>query len=1102
MRSDVARPNTAAILAGLKDFQRDTVEYVFSRLYGPHPTRRFLVADEVGLGKTLVARGVIAKAIDHLWDKKGRIDVVYICSNADIARQNVNRLNVTEAQEFVRTERITLLPTRIQDLQKNPLNFISLTPGTSFDLKSSLGHVQERVLLYRLLEEHWEFRGVAPRKVFQGNCTTENFVSMLARAGGTGGPTIDAGLANQFRQALDHRMEAERSGGHATLRERFDELCDLFRHVRDEAPADAREKRARWIGEVRTLLAASCLRALKPDLIILDEFQRFRDLLTDQSELGQLASDLFEYDDVRVLLLSATPYKMYTLAAESHDDNHYADFLRTLNFLQPAETGGFEGVLDDFRRELFRIGRGSLERLLALKCDLERRLRKAVVRTERLAVTHDRDGMLREVPRAGLTLTARDVATYPKLRRVAEALEAGEVLEFWKSAPFLLNFMENYEIKRAFWDALEVATSEEQLAGVLSKAPELLLPWKEVAAYQAVDPGHAGLRKLATDTVGTGAWRLLWVPPALPYYRVSGPFAAPGADRFTKRLVFSAWHVVPKTIACLLSYEAERAMMRSLEAEPKNTPEERKRRRPLLRFARSDGRLTGLPVLGMVYPSLTLASLGDPLALALDAKAAGRPLTADAASAAVAERLQPLVTALATPAAAGAEDEAWYWAAPILLDLARHGKATRTWFEDDDLADSWAGDESERDEGEDGEESLWHAHVAYARQLVAGGVTLGPQPSDLAHVLADLALAGPGVAALRALARVSGESGDRSRPLLRHEAGWVGHAFLHLFNLPEVTAMVRGLNGAEPYWRRVLEYSVDGCLQAVLDEYAHMLRDLQGKTGGTRERISEEVSAAAHTALSLRTSALGVDDVRATQRGTVRVESRTMRGRFAVRFGEERSDDSERGGNRAEQVRAAFNSPFWPFVLATTSVGQEGLDFHPYCHAVVHWNLPANPVDLEQREGRIHRYKGHAVRKNLAAKFGLTAVTTTGDPWDAVFAAGVRERPPGSSDLVPYWVYPLEGGASIERHLIAFPLSRDAARMEALRRTLAVYRMVFGQSRQEDLVSYLLTQLPPDEIAAVVDQLRIDLSPAGGAGEKPALRRESKPAETVVTATV
>ena len=59
------RPDTNAVLSGLKGFQRDTVEYAFERLYlAPDSTRRFLVADEVGLGKTLVARGVIAKAIE------------------------------------------------------------------------------------------------------------------------------------------------------------------------------------------------------------------------------------------------------------------------------------------------------------------------------------------------------------------------------------------------------------------------------------------------------------------------------------------------------------------------------------------------------------------------------------------------------------------------------------------------------------------------------------------------------------------------------------------------------------------------------------------------------------------------------------------------------------------------------------------------------------------------------------------------------------------------------------------------------------------------------------------------------------------------------
>lgn len=42
-----------------------------------------------------------------------------------------------------------------------------------------------------------------------------------------------------------------------------------------------------------------------------------------------------------------------------------------------------------------------------------------------------------------------------------------------------------------------------------------------------------------------------------------------------------------------------------------------------------------------------------------------------------------------------------------------------------------------------------------------------------------------------------------------------------------------------------------------------------------------------------------------------------------------RSADTDEVTTRAEQLRTAFNAPFWLFVLVTTSVGQEGLDFHP-----------------------------------------------------------------------------------------------------------------------------------------------------------------------------
>ena len=110
---------------------------------------------------------------------------------------------------------------------------------------------------------------------------------------------------------------------------------------------------------------------------------------------------------------------------------------------------------------------------------------------------------------------------------------------------------------------------------------------------------------------------------------------------------------------------------------------------------------------------------------------------------------------------------------------------------------------------------------------------------------------------------------------------------------------------------------------------------------------------------------------------------------------------------RPPEVRAAFNSPFWPFVLATTSVGQEGIDFHGWRHSVVHWNLPANPVDFEQREGRGDRYTGHAIRKNVAAAHRSAALAPgVMDPWTEAFEAAAAEDDHGLGDLTPCWIDP------------------------------------------------------------------------------------------------
>jgi hypothetical protein len=145
---------------------------------------------------------------------------------------------------------------------------------------------------------------------------------------------------------------------------------------------------------------------------------------------------------------------------------------------------------------------------------------------------------------------------------------------------------------------------------------------------------------------------------------------------------------------------------------------------------------------------------------------------------------------------------------------------------------------------------------------------------------------------------------------------------------------------------------------------------------------------------------------------------------------------------------------------------------------VYHWNLPSNPVDLEQREGRVSRYKGHAVRKNLASSLGLTQLIASGhegkDPWETLFQVASKNRPTGANDLIPYWIFEIENGARVERHVPMLECSRDIARYERLKKALAIYRLVFGQPRQQDLLGLLQGQNLSKE---TVDSLCISLAP-------------------------
>ena len=40
----------------------------------------------------------------------------------------------------------------------------------------------------------------------------------------------------------------------------------------------------------------------------------------------------------------------------------------------------------------------------------------------------------------------------------------------------------------------------------------------------SIDPAHPKLRELVSELIDDGLWRLLWMPPTLPYWPLEGPF--------------------------------------------------------------------------------------------------------------------------------------------------------------------------------------------------------------------------------------------------------------------------------------------------------------------------------------------------------------------------------------------------------------------------------------------------------------------------------------------------------------------------------------------------------------------------------------------------
>jgi hypothetical protein len=68
-----------------------------------------------------------------------------------------------------------------------------------------------------------------------------------------------------------------------------------------------------------------------------------------------------------------------------------------------------------------------------------------------------------------------------------------------------------------------------------------------------------------------------------------------------------------------------------------------------------------------------------------------------------------------------------------------------------------------------------------------------------------------------------------------------------------------------------------------------------------------------------------------------------------------------------------FRMPGYPLVLVSTDLLQEGEDLHTFCSVVHHYGLSWTPSSMEQRTGRIDRVRSHTERRLLSMKSAAEA---------------------------------------------------------------------------------------------------------------------------------
>lgn len=993
-----------------KGFQLATAQAALQTLTSEEGMRRFLVADEVGLGKTVVARTIIQELIKR---RRRPLVVFYVSSNLNIAHQNraklLELLPTEEEQKAASAaaDRLTLAANPRNRPSHEKLHLYTLTPDTSVPMyrrRGGFGRLEERALILRLLKGRFP---TLDTPSFSAKCRGNQ-----ARESSWNAALRQHEDLKGVRDLQDHFLEALAKDKHLSLT--TVDASSILHAAEQKRPSH-------FMGSLRTALAIAVLREVRPDIVIFDEFQKFREMLIDLPNASPdpitLALRGGRANGQGVILLSATPYRLYSSRQEeAAGASHHQDFFELIRFLfgpeskQPKE---IERAFLDFGGMMLAKETPDLKVLRQLRDEIQRRLRRVMSRTERpseMGQSVDANHPASEIRPEDLRVFRHWVARLQD----GQKAERGKIdlvsfaVPYWLSVPLPIQMLGSGYVAWRRAEKGRKRRDEPILRRIQRDHLEAPKSWP-----------HPQLRVL-NDVATPSRLALPWIAPSLPWWDLQGPWAAPGSNT-GKLLIFTRFKAVPPALASLLSYNLEATFANRLRGNYQRAGEAQP-----LQF--KENRPT-LPAL--FFPSPTLIAFTDPLR--------GEPADLTQIRNSMRRQVGQLLRDRLGVEIKKSGGRRPLWKLLPALERARESlmpeSGLPTWHE---LRGHWRSAAARQADAMQEVLRQW----SDAAQDGLGAIT----QSEVA-ALAEFALSGPGVVLGRSLYRFDPECITDSKYGKLLEASWIG--LRSYFNRSLFQAVLR--RRGQRYTHAIPEAVVAGNLESVLDEHLWIASKLDADA---ITRFPRDL---------MKTLGLHEGRHRVYEPGAGKGDPFQLRCHAAMPFADAKVENAAGGEDRlrTDDMRRAFNTPFWPHVLVTTSLGQEGLDFHVWCRQLLHWDLCPSPLDLEQREGRIQRFGGLSVRTALTARFRDHALREAGErssPWRVLGDHADQQFSTDASGRSPWWSCP---GEKIDRVFVVMPQSRQTIKFDQLSRLRWLYRLALGQPHQQDFIETVI-QLPPD----------------------------------------